>query len=126
LLLVVSALPFPIRLLAEYLTAGSDAHTAAAIYSLTMLAMGCAYSVLWLAVTRDVVLLHEHLDPVASRAALRRFGIGNIVHLATVGLSFVSAIATLSVHAALALYYCFDQLATPRAGRAAQRACRLG
>ena len=31
LLLVVSALPFPTRLLAEYLTAGSDAHTAAAI-----------------------------------------------------------------------------------------------
>jgi uncharacterized membrane protein len=117
LLLVVSALPFPTRLLAEYLTAGSDAHTAAAIYSGTMLAMGCAYSVLWLAVTRDVGLLHEHLDPVASRAALRRFGVGNVVYLATIGLSFVSAIATLSVHAALALYYCFDQLATPRANR---------
>jgi uncharacterized membrane protein len=117
LLLVVSALPFPTRLLAEYLTAGSDAHIAAAIYSSTMLAMGLAYSVLWIAVTRDVGLLHEHVDPVASRAALRRFGIGNIVYLATIGLSFVSAIATLSVHAALALYYCFDQLATPRANR---------
>ena len=115
LLLVVSVLPFPTRLLAEYLTAGSDAHTAAAIYSATMLAMGAAYSVLWLAVTRDVGLLHEHLDPVAGRAALRRFGVGNVVYLATVGLSFISAIATLSVHAALALYYCFDQLATPRA-----------
>jgi TMEM175 potassium channel family protein len=117
LLLVVSALPFPTRLLAEYLTAGSDAHTAAAIYSGTMLAMGAAYSVLWLAVTRDVGLLHEHLDPVASRAALRRFGVGNIVYLGTIGLSFVSAIATLSVHGALALYYCFDQLTTSGAER---------
>jgi uncharacterized membrane protein len=117
LLLVVSVLPFPTRLLAEYLTAGSDAHIAAAIYSGTMLAMGSAYSVLWLAVTRDVGLLHEHLDPVATRAAFRRFGVGNIVYLATIGLSFVSAIATLSVHAALALYYCFDQLATPRSKR---------
>ena len=117
LLLVVSVLPFPTRLLAEYLTAGSDAHTAAAIYSGTMLAMGCAYSVLWIAITRDVGLLHEHLDPVASRAALRRFGLGNVAYLATVGLSFISAIATLSVHAALALYYCFDQLATPSATR---------
>ena len=117
LLLVVSALPFPTRLLAEYLTAGSDAHTAATIYSGTMLAMGLAYSVLWLAVTRDVGLLHERLDPAASRAALRRFGVGNIVYLATIGLSFVSAIATLAVHGALALYYCFDQLATPRAKR---------
>jgi uncharacterized membrane protein len=119
LLLVVSVIPFPTRLLAEYLTAGSDAHIAAAIYSCTMLAMGLAYSVLWIAVTRDVGLLHEHVDPAASRAALRRFGIGNIAYLATIGLSFVSAIATLSVHAALAIYYCFDQLATSQSRRPA-------
>jgi len=117
LLLFVSALPFPTRLLAEYLTDGTDAHTAAAIYSATMLAMGLAFSLLWLAVTRDVGLLHEHVDAAASRAALRRFGLGNLAYLATIGLSFVNAIATLSVHAALALYYCFDQLATPQAGR---------
>jgi uncharacterized membrane protein len=117
LLLFVSALPFPTRLLAEYLTAGTDAHTAAAVYSGTMLSMGLAFSVLWIAVTRDVGLLHEELDAVASRAALRRFGIGNLAYLATIGLSFVNAIATLSVHAALALYYCFDQLATPKARR---------
>lgn len=112
LLLVVSVLPFPTRLLAEYLTAGADAHAAAAIYSATMLAMGLAYSGLWLVVTRDVGLLHRNLDPAASRAALRRFGLGNIAYLATVGLSFVSAVATLALHAALALYYCFDQLTT--------------
>ena len=114
LLLTVSVIPFPTKLLAEYLTAGSDAHIAAAIYSCAMLAMGLAYSVLWITVTRDARLLHEHVDPAASRAALRRFGLGNIAYLATVGLSFVSAIATLSVHAALAIYYCFDQLATRR------------
>lgn len=115
LLLFVSVLPFPTRLLAEYLTAGTDAHTAAAVYSGTMLAMGLAFSVLWIAVTRDVGLLHEEVDAAASRAALRRFGLGNLAYLATIGLSFVNAIATLSVHAALALYYCFDQLSTPKA-----------
>src|SRR6266496_3166263 len=84
LLLFVSALPFPTRLLAEYLTAGSDSHLAAAVYSATMLAMGLAYSTLWISVTRDVGLLHPHIDPVSSRAALRRFGIGNLAYLATV------------------------------------------
>jgi uncharacterized membrane protein len=113
LLLFVSVLPFPARLLAEYLTAGTDAHTAAAVYSATMLMMGIAFSVLWIAVTRDVGLLQQHVDAAASRAALRRFGLGNLAYLVTIGLSFVNAIATLSVHAALALYYCFDQLATP-------------
>jgi uncharacterized membrane protein len=116
LLLVVSALPFPTRLLADYLTAGSDSHVAAAVYSATMFLMGMAFNLLWLTVTRDAGLLHEHLDRKASRAAFRRFGLGNIFYLATIGLSFVSAIATLAVHAALALYYCFDQLPTRRRG----------
>jgi uncharacterized membrane protein len=119
LLLIVSAIPFPTKLLAEYLTAGADSHVAAAIYSATMLAMGLAYSTLWLTITRDTRLLHEHVDPASSRAALRRFALGNIFYLATIGLSFVSAIATLVVHAALAVYYCFDQLRTSSADREA-------
>jgi uncharacterized membrane protein len=112
LLLIVSAIPFPTRLLAEYLTAGTNSHTAAAIYSATMLAMGLAYATLWLAITRDARLLHEDIDPATSRAALRRFAVGNVFYLATIGLAFVSAIATLAVHAALAIYYSFDQLPT--------------
>jgi uncharacterized membrane protein len=111
LLLVVSVIPFPTRLIAEYLTAGPDSHVAAAIYSATMLAMGVAYSALWLAVTRDARLLHEHVDPAAGRAALRRFGVGTVLYIATIGLSYVNAIATLATHGALAVYYCFDQLA---------------
>jgi uncharacterized membrane protein len=114
LLLTVSVIPFPTRLLAEYLTAGDDAHIAAAVYSVTMLAMGLFFGGLWVAITRDSRLLEEHLDPAVSRAALRRFGVGNVFYLATIGLSFVSAIATLAVHAALAIYYCFDQLPTDR------------
>jgi hypothetical protein len=73
--------------------------------------MGLAYAMLWLALTRDARLLQEGVDPRASRLALRRFGLGNIFYLATIGLSFVNATATLAVHAALAIYYCFDQLA---------------
>jgi uncharacterized membrane protein len=110
LLFTVVTIPFSTRLIAEYLTAGSDAHLAAAVYSATMLLMGLTYSLLWLAVTRDARLLHSHVDVAAGRAALRRFGFGNIFYLATIGLSFVSAVATLIVHGALALYYCFDQL----------------
>jgi uncharacterized membrane protein len=114
LLLVVSVIPFPTRLLAEYLTAGSDARTAAAVYSGTMVAMSVAYTLLWLAITRDGALLSEDLDPAVGRAAaLRRFSIGGVFYLGTVGLSFVSPIATLAVHGALAIYYCFDHLPVP-------------
>jgi uncharacterized membrane protein len=110
LLLVVSLIPFPTRLLAEYLTSGRDSHVAAAVYSATMLAMGMSYATLWLLITRDAKLLQEGVDPRSGRIALRRFGLGNVFYLATIGLSFVNATATLAVHGALAIYYCFDQL----------------
>jgi TMEM175 potassium channel family protein len=114
LLLFVSVLPFPTRLLAEYLTDGNDSHIAAAIYSATMLAIGLTYGLLWLVITGRRGLLHQHIDAIASRAALRRFGVGNVFYLATIGLSFISAIATLAVHGVLAIYYCFDQLPITR------------
>jgi TMEM175 potassium channel family protein len=117
LLIVVSGLPFPTRLLSEYLTAGDDSHVAAAVYSATMTLMGLAYAGLWLAITRNARLLHEDVDRAASRSALRRFAIGNVFYLATIGLAFVSAVATLAVHAAVAVYYCFDQLRVPRTRR---------
>ena len=110
LLLVVSLIPFPTRLLAEYLTADAGSHVAAAVYSTTMLAMGLSYATLWLLITRDGNLLHESVDRRSARAALLRFGLGNVFYLATIGLSFVNATATLAVHGALAIYYCFDQL----------------
>jgi uncharacterized membrane protein len=116
LLLTVSLIPFPTRLLSEYLTAGGASHVAAAVYSATMLAMGLAYTVLWLTLTRDVHLLQDAINARSSRGALRRFGIGNVVYLATIGLSFVSAPLTLAVHALVALYYCFDQLPTVTSG----------
>ncbi|HEU5268421.1 MAG TPA: TMEM175 family protein, partial [Jatrophihabitans sp.] len=114
LLLTVSVIPFPTRLLAEYLTATGDSHVAAAIYSATMLAMSIAFTLLFLAITRDARLLHTPLDRATVRQTLRRFSIGGVFYLVTIGLSFVSAVLTLVVHALLAAYYCFDQLSTAR------------
>jgi hypothetical protein len=59
-------------------------------------------------------LLHTPLDRATVRHTLRRFSIGGVFYLATIGLSFVSAVLTLVVHALLAAYYCFDQLSTVR------------
>jgi uncharacterized membrane protein len=125
LLLVVSAIPFPTRLFAEYLTAGGwDARVAAAVYSGTMLAMAFAFTGLWLAATRAKAgLLHEHLTPGEARGALRRFGLGVVAYSTTVVISFISAPVTLALHAALAIFYSFDQLrgAGPVAARGARQ-----
>jgi uncharacterized membrane protein len=117
LLLVVSAIPFPTALLAEYLTAGRDSHVAAALYSGTMLAMSLAFVGLFRHVTRTDRLLHDEVDATAARGATRRFSVGLLVYLLTVGLSFVNATVTLLTHLAIALYYCFDQLSTGSTAR---------
>jgi uncharacterized membrane protein len=115
LLLTVTVIPFPTRLLAAYLTAGhSDAHTAAAIYAVTMLVMGIAFSLLFLAFTRDARTLHAPVPPEAIRAAMRRFSTGGLCYAATIALAYLSPIAMLAAHGLLAIYYCFDQLAPAR------------
>ncbi|MEU8924573.1 TMEM175 family protein [Kitasatospora sp. NPDC048545] len=119
LLLTVSVIPYPTRMLAAYLTARhDDASTAAALYAATMLAMGIAFSLLFLSFTRDARMLHHPVPPQALRAALRRFGVGGLCYAATIALAYVSPIAMLATHAALAVYYCFDQLAPARATKA--------
>jgi uncharacterized membrane protein len=118
LLLTVSVIPFPTRLLATYLTArSSDAHTAAAIYAATMLAMGFAFSLLYLAFTRDARRQHTPIPPEALRSALWRFGGGGLCYAVTIALAYLSPVAMLSVHGVLAVYYCFDQLAPARTAR---------
>jgi len=115
LLLTVTVIPFPTRLLAAYLTAGhSDAHTAAAVYAITMLVMGVAFSLLFLAFTRDARTLHAPVPPEAIRTTIRRFSTGGLCYAATVALAYLSPIVMLAAHGLLAVYYCFDQLAPAR------------
>lgn len=118
LLLTVSVIPFPTRLLATYLDGRpDDAHTAAAVYAATMFLMGLAFSMLFLALTRDARRLHTPVAPEARRAALKRFGGGGLVYAATIGLAYISPVAMLTTHAVLAVYYCFDQLAPARTAK---------
>jgi TMEM175 potassium channel family protein len=116
LLLTVSVIPYPTRILAAYLTGPpGDAHTAAALYALTMVAMGAAFSLLFVAFTRDARTLHAPIASHELHVALRRFGIGGVCYLATVALAYLSPVAMLASHALLAVYYSFDQL-TPARG----------
>jgi len=111
LLLVISAIPFPTRLLAEYLTqGGADAHVAAAVYSLTMVMASVAFVTVWLAVTRRQELLMPGVDRAAARGSVVRFGAGLGAYTVTVLIAFISAPLTLLVHFALAVYYCFNHL----------------
>ena len=113
LLMVVSAIPFPTALFAEYLTAGKDARTAAVVYSSVMLAMAIAFTGLYLRITSPGAELADGVDQTALRATRGRFSAGVIVYVLTVVVAFISAPLCLAVHFLIAVYYAFEQ-AVPR------------
>jgi uncharacterized membrane protein len=109
LLMFVGTIPFTTALLSEYLTAGRDAHTAAALYSGAMLGMGLAFGLLYARAARNPRLLAAGVDPVAARASVPRFTLGSAVYAVTVAVGLVNAVACLILHFLLALYYAFAQ-----------------
>jgi uncharacterized membrane protein len=113
-LLVVAALPFPTALIADYLTdRHGGSHTAAAVYSMFMVAHALTMMLLWWWLTRTGHLFDHRVDVAAARATRLRFALGSVVYPVLVGLSFVNAILTLTLHGVMAVYYAFNQLAVP-------------
>lgn len=113
LLMVVAFIPFPTALLARYINSGANSHTAAALYSITMVLMSIGFVSLWGYAVYKREPLADTVDPVLARQTLPKFGFGVVAYLPTVAIAFVSAPLCLAVHAALATYYVFDRLKMP-------------
>jgi len=103
LLMTVVLIPFSTALLADYLDAGHDAGTAAAVYGLNMSAMGLAFGSIWRhATSRGLV---AGVDRMAARAFMWRFAVGTPLYVLAVGAALVDARLSLFIYAALAVYY---------------------
>jgi uncharacterized membrane protein len=114
LLMIVVTIPFPTRLLAEYLTEGSsNARTAALVYSLVMLTMSAAFAGLFAYIAHRPALLADGVDPVALRSSFARFSaVGLALYMGTVVVALFSAPLCLLAHLFIGLYYCFSQIRT--------------
>jgi uncharacterized membrane protein len=112
LLLTISFLPFPTRVLAEYVnTGGSNAHAAAFFYCLVMAVMAVLWASLWWHCTRDGgARLLRPMDPATVRKSRMQFSSSVVVYVALLGIAFVSAGLTLLLQAVLAAYYALDPL----------------
>ena len=110
LLLFVVLIPFSTALLAEYIESGDNTHVAAAVYIATMLCVAFGFQGLFQWIARRAELEHHAMSREQLHAANLRFGAGVAAYSAMIGLSFVSAIATLVAHFLMAVYYMFDQL----------------
>jgi uncharacterized membrane protein len=112
LLLWATLLPFPTSLFAEHLEDDSiNANVAAAVYSTNLTLAAIAFSLIWWHVLRKHLVDHD-MDRAQVRKSLLRYSFGSVIYAATIGLSFISAEATLLVVFLLAVYYAFEQIRT--------------
>ena len=118
LLFFVVTIPFATATMASYLRSGdSGATEAAVIYQGVFEGMGLAFGGLfWWSVKKDH--LKVAFSPAAGRAAVIRFGAGNVAYLAAIAVAFASAPASLLVSGLVAVYYIFEHTpARPQEGQ---------
>lgn len=107
LLLFIAFLPFPTSLVAQYLTKGNDGRVATAIYSITMVLIGCGYVLLWWYLERHPHLLRPEFGAAGARRAVQRSVIGPLLYGASIIVAVIAPVACLVVYAALAVYFIF-------------------
>jgi uncharacterized membrane protein len=112
LLLWATLLPFPTSMFAEHLEDHSiNANVAAAVYSANLTLAAIAFSLIWWYVLRHHLVDHD-MTKAQIRGSLIRYSAGTVIYAAMIGISFLSAQATLLVAFLLALYYAFEQVRT--------------
>jgi TMEM175 potassium channel family protein len=104
LLLVVAFIPFPTRLVAEYLHTDGEREAALA-YAITLLLMAVLYNIWWRYARGNRRLIRDDVTDKSLRAVDRAFAPGVIAYAIVVGLVFVSPLAALFVTLALAVFY---------------------
>jgi uncharacterized membrane protein len=110
LLLWTSLIPWPTRLVAEYMREGGDPERVAAlIYAGTMTMMGVAFGLLWRYASRHRDLLSVELSEAEIARRTRRFTIGSPIYALSIAVALFSAPASLVIIAALAVYYALPQ-----------------
>jgi uncharacterized membrane protein len=110
LLLWVVVIPFPTAVVADYLRdGGSEAATAMVLFSAVLLVNAISFVALYSWITHDERIIGSLPERSVVRTARIRFGIGLAVYGAAVVLSWFVPVAVLALHAAMALYYAFDQ-----------------
>jgi TMEM175 potassium channel family protein len=110
LLMCVAFIPFPTAVVADNLQeGGSDASTAMALYGGVMLLTALSFVALYSWITHDERIAGTLPPRRTLRAARLRFSLGLLAYTVAFLLSWVSAPLALALHAAMALYYAFDQ-----------------
>ena len=116
LLLVVTFIPFPTSLVAEYITTGEQ-RTAVAIYCGTNLVMALIFNGLWQYGLSGSRLLGRQADPTVVRFISKGYAVGPGAYLGAFLLAFFSAYAAFGVCIVLAVFFAWPGVVKPRQTR---------
>ena len=112
LLMVVVLIPFSTALLAHHFRDGSNAHAAAVFYGLVAMAMGGAFTAMWVYLGRHPDLLADGHDAAYARGrSVRTALFGPAIYLLATVLGLVSAPASLILYALVPVYFAFTRSA---------------
>lgn len=114
LLMVVSVLPFPTRVIGEELAGGSgaDQRTAALLYSGTFLLASIAFCALWLWAARGRRLIRPDVPDQLNRVRTLRFSLAIPLFAIPCGLAFLSPVAALAADGVIMASFLLSDAAT--------------
>ena len=104
-LMTIAFLPWPTALVAAYIRDPAGRHVAAAVYGLTMVAIAVMFNVVWWYAARRGRLLVPGMDPAALERTSRSYLLGPIVYGVAAVVAPLNAFVSLSIYAALAVYW---------------------
>lgn len=109
LLMLITFVNYPTAVLAEHLQGPEpgDQRFAALLYSGTFILIAILYNVLWRYASYNHRLLSKKADPALVAAITKQYRFGPLFYLAAFILAFVSVPASVTVNAALAMYFAF-------------------
>lgn len=106
LLLLVTVVPFPTRLVAMYLTTPA-AETACAVYAGIFVIINLAYNILWWSAAYHHHLLRPDVSPAIIRAHTRNFLFGMPCYLVAMVLAFWNPLASFGICSLLWIFWGF-------------------
>ncbi len=113
LLLIVTFIPFPTALTAEYINTPYQ-KTAVAIYCATSLVMALVFNVLWKYGLRGSRLLGHQADPAIIQFINKSYAVGPLAYLGAFLLSFINAYAGFGCCILLAIFFAMPNEIKPK------------
>ena len=122
-LLCVAFIPFPTRLMAEFIRSGSsDANAATIAYGITLTLTAAFFNALWLYASRNARLLREDADPVLVAGISKSYRPGVPIYLVATLVGLASPVASAVLYAAIAIFYVIESSVFGRERRRADHA----